>query len=89
MAAYVNDWLNVANNARADFLFNVTQLQADHEQKENCFFTVVLKVGGNEKNGGPGRRQMLGNGLGPWRSMLIYNLNMQFLRKISYFHFRL
>ncbi len=27
---------------------------------------LILKVGGNEKNGGPGRRQMLGNGLGPW-----------------------
>ncbi len=40
-----------------------------------------LKVGGNEKNGGPGRRQMLGNGLEPWRSMFIYNLNMQFFEK--------
>ncbi len=32
-AAYVNDWINVANNARADLLFNVTQLQAAHEHK--------------------------------------------------------
>ena len=32
---------------------------------------------------------MLDNGLGPWRSMFIYNLYMQFLSKISYFLFRL
>ncbi len=31
--------------------------------------------------GEPGRRQMLGNGLGPWRSRIIYSLNMQFLIK--------
>jgi hypothetical protein len=29
--------------------------------------------------GGSGRRQMLGNGLAPWRSMFIYILNLQFL----------
>ncbi len=52
---------------------------------ENCF----LKVGGNEKNGGSGRSQMLDNGLGPWRSRSIFNLNMQFLSKMSYFRFRL
>jgi hypothetical protein len=38
----------------------------------------LLKVVGNEKNGGSGRSQMLGYGVGPWRSMFIYNLNMQF-----------
>ncbi len=37
-----------------------------------------LKVVGNEKNWGSGRSQMLGYGVGPWRSMFIYNLNMQF-----------
>jgi hypothetical protein len=52
-------------------------------------FVVILKVGGNEKNGGSGRRQMLDNGLGPWRSRFIFNLNMQFLCKMSYFRFRL
>ncbi len=31
---------------------------------------------------------MLDNGLGPWRSRFIFNLNMQFLRKMSYFRFR-
>jgi hypothetical protein len=41
-------------------------------------FTIPLKVVGNEKNGGSGRSQMLGYGIGPWRSMFIYNLNMQF-----------
>ncbi len=38
-----------------------------------------LKVVGNEKNGGSRRSQMLGNGLGPWRSRFIHSLNMQFL----------
>jgi hypothetical protein len=37
----------------------------------------------NEKNGGLRKRQMLGIGLGPWRSRLIYSLNMQFLIKKS------
>ncbi len=41
----------------------------------------VLKVGGNEKQWGSGRSQMLGNGLGPWRSRFIYNLNTQLLNK--------
>ncbi len=45
--------------------------------------------GGNEKQCGLGRRQMLGNGLGPWRSRFIFNLNMQFLSVMSYFRFRL
>jgi hypothetical protein len=48
-----------------------------------------LKVGGNEKNGGSGRSQMIDNGLGPWRSRFVYNLNMQLLTKMSYFRFRL
>ncbi len=48
-----------------------------------------LKVGGNEKNGGSGRSQMLDNGLGPWRSRFIFNLNKQFLSKMSYLRFRL
>ena len=45
--------------------------------------TFHLKVGGNEKNGGSGRSQMLDNGLGPWRSRFIFNLNMQFFSKMS------
>jgi hypothetical protein len=45
--------------------------------EESCF----LKAGGNEKQWGSGRSQMLGNGLGPWRSRFIYNLNTQFLIK--------
>jgi hypothetical protein len=31
-----------------------------------------LKVVGKEKNGGSRRRQMLSNGLGPWRSRFTY-----------------
>jgi len=50
---------------------------------------MALKVGGNEKNGGSGRSQMLDNGPGPWRSRFILNLNIQFLSKMSYFRFRL
>jgi hypothetical protein len=50
---------------------------------------LSLKVGGNEKQWGSGRSQMLGNGLGPWRLRFIYNLNMQFLSKMSYFLFPL
>jgi hypothetical protein len=46
-----------------------------------------LKVDGNEKNGGSGRSQMIDNGLGPWRSRFVYNLNMQLLSKMSYFRF--
>jgi hypothetical protein len=48
-----------------------------------------LKVGGNEKQCGSGRSQMLDNGLAPWRSRFIFNLNMQFLSKMSYFRLRL
>jgi hypothetical protein len=50
-----------------------------HEVLEN--FLKTLKVGGNEKQWGPGRNQMLGNSLGPWRSRFIYNLNTQLLNK--------
>jgi hypothetical protein len=57
-------------------------------QRGNCPFSN-LKVGGNEKNEGSGRSQMLDNGLGPWRSRFVFNLNMQFLSKMSYFRFRL
>jgi hypothetical protein len=39
--------------------------------------SCTVKVVGNENQGGLGRRQMLGNGLGPWRSRLICHLNMQ------------
>jgi hypothetical protein len=47
---------------------------------ENNFwsFLLLLKVVGNEKNGGSGRSLMLQYGAGPWRLMFIYNLNMQF-----------
>ncbi len=51
--------------------------------------TYVLKVGGNEKQCGSGRSQMLDNSLGPWRWRFIFNLNMQFLSKMSYYRFRL
>jgi hypothetical protein len=60
-----------------------------NKQKEWHPATKPLKVGGNEKNGGSGRSQMLDNGLGPWRSRFIFNLNVQFLSKMSYFRFRL
>jgi uncharacterized protein YgfB (UPF0149 family) len=43
--------------------------------------SISLKVGGNEKQWGSGRSQMLGNGLGPWRSRFVYNLNTQLLNK--------
>ncbi len=43
--------------------------------------TPDLKVGGNKKQWGSGRSQMLGNGLGPWRSRFINNLNTQLLNK--------
>ncbi len=42
---------------------------------------VLFNVGGNEKQWGSGRSQMLGNGLGPWRSRFIYNLNTKLLNK--------
>ncbi len=51
--------------------------------------SLQLKVDGNEKQWGPGRRQMLGNGLLPLRSRFMFNLNMQFLSKMSYLLSRL
>jgi hypothetical protein len=50
-----------------------------------------LKVDGNEKLGGLRFLQLLGIGLGPWRSMFIFILNMPFAnaKRISvYFRFR-
>jgi hypothetical protein len=47
----------------------------------NMIISHPLKVGGNEKRWGSGRSQMLGNGLGPWRSRFMYNLNTQLLNK--------
>jgi hypothetical protein len=44
----------------------------------------ALTVVANEKNGGSGRSQMLGYGARPWRTRFIYNLNMQFLSKMSF-----
>ncbi len=45
-------------------------------------FLGSFKVDSNEKWGGSGWRQMLGNGLGPWRSMLhTCGLNMHFLSR--------
>ena len=55
-------------------------LIASKKEKTLAKAKIFLKVGGNEKNGGSGRSQMLDNGLGPWRSRFIFNLNMQFLR---------
>ncbi len=57
-------------------------------EEEMCHFFIPslldLKVGGNEKQCGSGGSQMLDNGLGPWRSRFIFNLNIQFLSKMSY-----
>ncbi len=39
---------------------------------------IILKVDGNEKLGGLRFLQLLGIGLGPWRSMSIFILNMPF-----------
>jgi hypothetical protein len=36
---------------------------------------IQLKVGGNEKQGGPGREQLLGYVLRLWRSRVICHLN--------------
>jgi len=48
--------------------------------KENvqCRNIHSLKVVGNEKLGGLKFLQLLGIGLGPWRSISIFNLNMPF-----------
>ncbi len=39
---------------------------------------ILLKVDGNEKLGGLRFLQLLGIGLGPWRSMSIFILNVPF-----------
>jgi hypothetical protein len=61
-----------------------------------CFLTPLsfhyplsLEVVGNEKNGGSGRSRMLRYDAGLWRLRFIYNLNMQFFSKRSYFLFHL
>ncbi len=41
-------------------------------------YSYLLKVVGNEKLGGLRFLQLLGIGLGPWRSMSIFILNMPF-----------
>jgi hypothetical protein len=56
------------------------QLRYSDRIFSHCFI-LFLKVGGNEKQWGSGRRQMLGNVLRPWRSRFIYNLNTQLLNK--------
>ncbi len=50
-----------------------SRIQQRHQKRRGKNFFVVLKVSGNEKQWGSGRIQMLGNGLGPWRSRFIYN----------------
>jgi hypothetical protein len=45
---------------------------------EGRFVYKYLKVDGNEKLGGLRFLQLLGIGLGPWRSMSIFILNMPF-----------
>jgi hypothetical protein len=60
-----------------------------YQQLEQVVALLYLKVVGNEKNGRSGRSQMLRYDDGSWRSRFIYNLNMQFLSKMSYFLFRL
>ncbi len=58
-----------------------------------AFYTNVmifyLKVDSNEKIGGSGRRQKFSIYLALWRSRVICNLNVLFLFKTHYFHFRL
>jgi hypothetical protein len=50
-------------------------------RKKSIFCNIKpLKVDGNKKQWGPGRRQMLGNGLGLWRSRFIFNLNIEEIR---------
>jgi hypothetical protein len=59
-------------------------IHAGDETESSCPPDQELKVVGNEKQWGSGRRQMLGNGLRLWRSRFIYNLNTQFLNKIIF-----
>ncbi len=48
----------------------------DHRLQSQWFLNISLKVVGNEKQGGSGRRQVFCNGLWPWRSRVICQLNM-------------
>jgi hypothetical protein len=76
-------------------LKNIHQIVNKHFEQ---FFTVVvnlrlnsvlfrgkssLKVDGNEKRGGSGRRQQISFSLPLWRSRVILNLNVSFLCKQS------
>ncbi len=53
-----------------------------------CFsqFRVVKGIVGNEKEGGSGRWQMIGIGLGPRRILLAFNFAVVFI--FMYFRFR-
>jgi hypothetical protein len=51
---------------------------SSESQKMSFTELVPLKVVGNEKLGGLRFLQLLGIGLGPWRSMCILILNMPF-----------
>ncbi len=47
-------------------------------ESENSHAWAPLKVVGNEKKGGLRFLRLLGIGLGPWRSMSIFILNVPF-----------
>jgi hypothetical protein len=49
---------------------------------------TTLKVVGNEKEGGSGRWQMIGIGLGPRRSRFVFLLNFVVVFDFMYFRFR-
>ncbi len=48
----------------------------------------MLKVVGNEKEGGSGRLQMIGIGLGPRRSRFVFLLNFVVVFDFMHFRFR-
>ncbi len=56
---------------------NPKKLVKDKAERVNLT-SLVLKVVGNEKLGGLKFLQLLGIGLGPWRSISIFILNMPF-----------
>jgi hypothetical protein len=61
----------------------IVNIDKDNRRNLNHEYGILfLKVGGNEKQWESGRSQMLGNGLGPWRSRFIYNLKTELLNKI-------
>ncbi len=69
-----------------------TSAQSSTPFKVRGLFVSVqgeLKVDGNEKLGGPKRRQQLNFSQALWRSRVILNLNVYFLCKIHFFRFRL